>query len=332
MIFLISLFPIILYLLLISSLDGFSLCRTSKILKYLSWGVISCLTCTQIARMMPSIIIDNDGFIVIEEVMKALPIIVNVFKRKSAFFTETLTYGAAIGAGFSLVENIIYILVNPAFAFGDALIRGVGTSLIHIGCTALCGCCCLVLKHVFNNQPNAYGVIMGPAAMIPSLGIHFLYNQFFMSEFVQMFLVVIVFIVFFLIIFKIDRTQIHGWLDECIANDITLLASIKDGKMKETQAGQYLLAAKERFKPEVFFDICMYLSLFLELTIAAKSRVILNESGIEMPITPEEHKSNKEKLAELLSLRKAIGKSGHMLLSPLVNDDDKDEWVMKQLL
>lgn len=332
MIFLISLFPIIIYLLLITSLDGFSLCKKSKILKYLSWGVIICITCIQIARIVTEGFIQNHYFIIVEEVLKALPILVNVCRRKSAFFTETLTYGAAIGAGFSFVENIVYILTNADFAFGDALIRGVGTSLIHIGCTALCGCCCLVLKHMFNNWPNATAPGIAIIAMLPSLGIHFLYNQFLLSEFLQMFIVVILFLAIFLTIFKIDGAQIHSWLDECITNDIALLASMKEGRLKDTQTGKYLLEAKERFKPEVFFDICMYLSLYLELTISAKSRVILNESGIEMPITPEEHKSNREKIAELMNLRKAIGKSGNMLLSPLVNDEVKDEWVMKQLL
>jgi len=332
MIFLISLFPIITYLLLITSLDGFSLCGTKKILKYISWGVVSCLACVTISRLISEGFSQRSGFVIIEEIVKALPIIVNVSRRKSAFFTETLTYGAAIGAGFSFVENIIYILANPEFAIGDAVLRGLGTSLVHIGCTALWGCGYLVIKHIFNNWSNIAATIPGLLAMIPPIGIHYLYNQFLLPEFIQMFIVIVVFLAMFLSMFKIDKKEIHTWLDECIANDIVLLGSMKEGKLQETSTGKYLLEAKEKFKPEVFFDICMFLSLYLELSIAAKSRVILNESGLDIPITEQEHRANKEKIRELVNLRKSIGKSGIMLLSPFINDKAKDKWVIKELL
>lgn len=90
--------------------------------------------------------------------------------------------------------------------------------------------------------------------------------------------------------------------------------------------------AKERFQPDVFFDICVYLGLYLELSIAAKSRMIIKESGMNIPLSEEEHQANCDKLVELRSLRKSIGTSGILLLKPFINEKAADNWVMSELL
>ena len=115
-------------------------------------------------------------------------------------------------------------------------------------------------------------------------------------------------------------------------NDISLLASIREEDLKDTSVGEYLMEMRRKFQPEDFFDICAYLGLYLEMSIAAKSRMILKEAGMAVPISPESHQANLDKLTELKALRKNIGISGLMVLCPVINEKAVDEWVMGELL
>ncbi len=134
------------------------------------------------------------------------------------------------------------------------------------------------------------------------------------------------------IIYEIDSRLIHKWLDSCIFNDISLLVSIREDRFRETIAGKYLLKAREKFDPGTFFDICNYLRLYLELSIAAKSRMILREVGMDMPSDEKTHEDNIRKLTELKSLKGNISLTGRMLLKQIINERNEDSWVLEELL
>ena len=89
---------------------------------------------------------------------------------------------------------------------------------------------------------------------------------------------------------------------------------------------------RRRFQPEVFFDICAYIGLYLEMSIAANSRMIMKEAGIDITEPSGSHQKNLDRLAELKALRKSIGMSGLMVLRPVINEKTVDEWVMEELL
>jgi len=326
--YLISLLPMVLYLLLIKGMDGFSLARWSKIAECFIWGILACAICFFFGKAISY----SEGFPIVEELLKGAPLMAAVYKNRSAFFAETLIYGAAVGAGFSFLENILFVYLSPDFTLGDGMVRGIGTALLHIGCTALLASMALVFNRLSKEKSKAAQFLLGLASVLPSIIIHFLYNMFLLPVFVQMAVTVVLYIGLFIMIYSIDERLIHKWLDLCISNDISLYTSMKQGKLQTTNAGRYLLMAKDRFQPEVFFDICVYLGLYLEISIAAKSRMILKEAGLDTPLSEEEHKVSKAKIAELKELKKSIGKSGALLLSPFVNIKATDEWAMQELL
>ena len=68
------------------------------------------------------------------------------------------------------------------------------------------------------------------------------------------------------------------------------------------------------------------------MSIAAKSRMIMMEAGMDVPVTPEAHQENLDRLAELKALKKNIGMSGLMVLRPVINEKAVDEWVIGELL
>jgi len=335
MLYAISLIPIILYVAFIKAMDAIELANWKKTLECLVWGVSACIISFFLSRACP--FMQKDAVTPLaEEIFKALPLAIAVYRKRSAFFTETLIYGAAVGAGFALLENTLYICFNSDFTTGDAIIRGFGTSLLHMGCTALLSSAILVGTRISRNSVVFLKAISGLVAILPSWGIHLGYNTVLakglLPEFAMMIIVVIVIISLFLVIYEIDEKLIHKWLDLCIANDIALYTSVREGRLKDTNSGQYLIQAKKRFKPEVFFDILVYLDLYLEITIAAKSRMIMKDAGINIPLSESEHNANKDKITELNTLSRRIGKGGVRILKPIVDIKAVDEWAMKELL
>lgn len=129
-------------------------------------------------------------------------------------------------------------------------------------------------------------------------------------------------------IFKKNESNIHTWIDECLNNDVALLSSIKKGELSKTNAGKYLVSIKDAFSPEVFFDLCCYISEYLELSITAKSNLLLRQAGFPVQRTEK----TKARINELLALRKRIGKAGVEAVKPIVNIEDVDYWAVNALL
>jgi len=321
MLYLTSTLPILLYLLLIKGMDGLSLVRPGRLAECFLWGVGACLFCYEIPSS-PSV----------EEVMKALPLIVAILRGRSAFLSEAVLYGAALGAGFAFLENILYVAFSDGFTIGDAIVRGFGTSLLHIGCTLLAASFAMLSCRLARKRTIAIRAAVSLAGLLPSVAIHYIYNSFLLPEYIQMTIVVCFVTILAMCIFNLDSRLTIKWLDSCISNDISLLQSIRKGQLQNTNAGQYLLAAGEHFQKEAFFDICVYLGLYLELSIAAKSRMIMKEAEMDIRMSEQEHKSNNDKIMELSCLRKRIGKAGMLFLSPLVDSRAVDDWVISELL
>lgn len=330
MLYFICIIPIVLYLFLIKGMDGFSLGKISRIIESFVWGIAVCVTLFFAGRAMDN---ETDWLApMLEEILKALPLVFAVYKKRTAFFAETLIYGAAVGAGFSFLENIIYIALSPGFYLGDAIVRGFGTSLLHMGCTALCGSCFLLGSRFVMKRAFPLKALAAVAGLAPSFLIHFVYNLFLLPELAQLVLTIVLLLGLFLLIYAFDNRKIHDWLDLCINNDMMLLKSIREGKLSGTEAGEYLMQTRDRFKPEVFFDICVYLGLYLEMSIAAKSRMIMKEADIDVPVPEDVHKANMDKLTELHALEKNIGVSGLSVLRPVINTKAMDDWVLNSLL
>ena len=54
------------------------------------------------------------------------------------FFIDSVICGAAVGGGFSILENIFYLLLGDGITgIGTVLFRGLEVALIHMGCSAI---------------------------------------------------------------------------------------------------------------------------------------------------------------------------------------------------
>ena len=75
------------------------------------------------------------------------------------------------------------------------------------------------------------------------------------------------------------------------------------------------------------FDLYCFISLYTELSIKAKSLMMLKENDFVLPPDPEV----QEKLKELKNLRKQIGNAGYLAISPVLRMNRKDLWKLSML-
>ena len=314
----VSVIPLLLYLLVLKSLDSFRIVHWRWLVVCMAVGCGSCLVAWAFSEMSAALAVPFYAPL-IEEILKALVALCVMRLFRIVFFAEALCYGAAIGAGFSLVENVIYLYFSPDMLFATALFRGLGTSMLHIGCTALFLVLWLLAK---NNSRKPFFRFWG---IIPCLLIHALHNLHYFQPLIQMVAVVVIFLVVFLCVSNYNEKCIGKWLDLSMMNDIDLLSAIKEGALPDTKAGEYLMSVKEQFDPYVFLDMICYVQLYLELTITGKSRMMLRESGLLDEESEEEKAQYKAMLKEFDTLRGNIGKMGEIILRPIVKMTDEDK-------
>ena len=319
---LVSVIPLLLYLLVLKSLDSFSIVHWRWLLVCMAVGCGSCLVAWAFSEMSAALAVPFYAPL-IEEILKALVALCVMRLFRIVFFAEALCYGAAIGAGFSLVENIIYIYFSPDMLFATALFRGLGTSMLHIGCSSLF----LVLWLLAKN--NSWKSVFRLWGILPCILIHALYNLHHFQPLVQMVAVVVIFLVIFLCVSNYNEKCIGKWLDQSMMYDIDLLSAIKDGTLPDTKAGQYLMSVKEQFDPYVFLDMICYVQLYLELTITAKSRMMLRESGLLDAESEDDKSQRTAMLTEFNTLRGNIGKMGEIILHPIVKMTAEDKRLIE---
>lgn len=340
-----SLVPILLYLIVLRTFDAFSMVRWRTMGVWTAWGVVSALLLLCIVKASHA-----TGCAwtapwvspVIEEIVKAFPLLIIIWQRKAVFTAETQLYGEAIGGGFALVENVIYLHQFPNMSVATALVRGLGTGLLHMGCTALVATLMLlVVQHLSHRMTSAtlsshslhsiQALVALPLIFLPSMAIHTFHNVSPLSPMTFMIGMIVVFFMAFYLISCIGERSIIRWLDVSIGDDVQLIASLQQGKLAETKAGAYLTQLRHRFEPLVFFDMCVYVQLYLELLIKAKARIMLRDAGIKADETPQQKADRRACLNELDAIAHRIPKMGMQLLRPLIiHNADQDEWVLRR--
>lgn len=202
------------------------------------------------------------------------------------------------------------------------IIRGLGTALMHGGCTSLFAMIVVAAK---NRDQSEWASIV--VAFLTAYIIHSGFNHFYINPILQTLGITIIFPLVFILIFKQHESKLQTWLEIEFNSEIELLNMINKGELRSTKAGVYLGSLKGRFAGETIIDMYCYLSLYLELSIKAKRNVMLKESGFPAIIEDD----IETKLRELEQVRKQIGKVGELALSPLIRMNYRDLWKLNSL-
>ena len=325
---LLSILPVLLFLIFLFLLDSFKLVQKKILVFAVLWGIIS----AGLAYMLNNYIIDLSQLSLetyskyiapgTEEIIKSLFIFVLISRKKIGFMIDAVVYGFAVGTGFALVENSLYIYNFPDVSIAVGIIRGFGTAFMHGGCTAL-----LALMLINSKNTEASFLKHSFIAFIAIYLIHSAFNHFYVHPLLQTVGIIVLLPLIFILIFNRNEKQLQHWLEMEFSSEIELLQMINKGQLSETRAGEYLTSLKTRFSPEIIVDMYCYIRLYLELSIKAKRNLMLRENGF--PMIQED--DIEDKLQELHVLKKQIGKVGEITLAPLIRMNYRDLWKLSLL-
>ena len=340
MLFAVSLIPIIVYIIFIYKIDHFALISIKRLLLLALIGMLTALACFGLFLLTDRVISGKSADIihpVIEELVKSIPLLILAFRKRIAFFIDSVICGAAVGGGFSFLENTFYLVLGDSVDLSTGLFRGLEVALIHMGCSAIIAAGMMMAVRQIERKRSRTAmswndIIKTTALFVAALAFHVFHNMFQFTPIMQFFWVLAVMIGMIAVVYFYDIDMTHRWLDKGLDMQINLLRSIEGGHLLNTPTGTFLESVKELFPPNVYFDIICYVRLLIELSVAAKTRFMLHEVGMDEPLEANKKELYMSQFVELGELEKNIGPSAKMTIAPIVKLSPADTQALNNLL
>ena len=324
-----ALLPVLVFLGALRLLDSYKLVSLRKVGAALGAGAVAAVVClglnTLIIHQFPEYLdrYARFGAPVLEELAKAAFWIFLIATARVAFMVDSAICGFAVGAGFALVENVLFLRMLQEGGLGIWLLRGFGTAVMHGGVAAIGA-----LISVYLSESRQWrGVHQFAPGLVAAMILHSFFNQGVLSPAGSMVATVAGLPLLFVIVFYFSDRSLHRWLGGKLDQDIDMIAMIASGEFKRTPQGAYLMSLNDAFPPEVRGDMLTLLHLTLEMSARAKGALMLREAGFELPpdLTLEAH------FRELRYLEKSIGPTGMLAVRPLLSQSPRDLWEMHHL-
>ena len=341
MLFVAAILPVVIYIFIVYKIDNFSLINVKNLFLQVLCGMVAALVCFGLFQLTGLILSENQSDFfnpVLEEIIKAIPLLWFATRKKIVFFIDSVICGAAIGGGFSILENIFYLLLGNEMGIGTVLFRGLEVALIHMGCSAIIAAGLMLGIRLILRSRSRLPIKNSDALMVISLLVvapvlHVCHNTFHFNPLVQFIFVIGTMGGLLVWTYFYDVEMIHRWLDTGLDKQLSLLDSIKKGHLSDTPTGHFLQSVKDAFPPEDFFDMICFVQLHVRLSVASRSRVMLWESGLErdLPLTDEMKELILSQYTEYRLLEKRLGNTARMTIAPIVKYDPAEYKALEDL-
>ena len=341
MLFVAAILPVVIYIFIVYKIDNFSLINVKNLFLQVLCGMVAALVCFGLFQLTGLILSENQSDFfnpVLEEIIKAIPLLWLATRKKIVFFIDSVICGAAIGGGFSILENIFYLLLGNEMGIGTVLFRGLEVALIHMGCSAIIAAGLMLGIRLILRSRSRLPIKNSDALMVISLLVvapvlHVCHNTFHFNPLVQFIFVIGTMGGLLVWTYFYDVEMIHRWLDTGLDKQLSLLDSIKKGQLSDTPTGHFLQSVKDAFPPEDFFDMICFVQLHVRLSVASRSRVMLWESGLErdLPLTDEMKELILSQYTEYRLLEKRLGNTARMTIAPIVKYDPAEYKALEDL-
>jgi len=325
----IALAPVALLLFVFDRLDAFNLISMREIAVLLSvGGALAALSFLANLRVMDGFPIGFSAYSryvapVVEETMKAAPIIYLFARNRLGFKVDAAIAGFAVGAGFSAVENIWYLFLITDANVTAWLVRGFGTAIMHGGATAIFA----IISHEMTERQAEGAAVhyrFDPLLFVPGLliamAIHSAFNHFPHEPLVIMAMTLLLApATIFLALIRSDRAT-QQWLKADRAAHQKLLAEIRAGQFAESPRGHAVKDAANRLGAKSASDALAYAELKTELIYAA-------QAGAPSEIDA----ADREKLGRLRALERRLGRSVIAAIETQLAFSRNDLWELSRL-
>ena len=328
---LVGMLPVLIFLGALLYLDSYKLVKLSSVVGSVAAGaLVACASYFLNGAILSQSDIDWDRFSrylapLIEESLKGL-VIIGLFRLgRIGFLVDAAIFGFAVGAGFSILENVYYFVFHMAQddGLGTWIIRGFGTATMHGGATAIFA----VTSLNFLDHPTRRGALALVPGFLLAYVVHSAYNHAFLAPIYETVSVMTALPLLLLVVFRQSEKAVGNWLGTGFDADTQMLELINSGELSDAPVGKYLSTLRHKFHGPVVADILCYVRLHTELALRAKGVLMMRAGGFEVAIDDE----TRDKFTELRYLERSIGKTGRMAVRPILRMTRKDLWQLYML-
>ena len=331
-----ALVPVLILLAIFVWLDAFKLMSLKEILLLLVLGGIAAVAVYPISgRLIDALPIgfsNYSRFVApwVEEAFKASIVIMLFGLNRIGYKLDAVISGFAIGAGFSVVENIIYLMIYPDYGAGTWLVRGLGTAVMHGTTLAMLA----AIAHELSERETrkaASEFDFRPWWFIPgyliAVAIHTAFNQFPDRPLIAMMGAIVFAPIALIGIFQLGTAEAQRWLTAERAVHNGQLEALRAGRWPDVPSAGKVAALAQRLGPEAEKRIRRYWELKAYLVSEAEETMMEEAEG-DASFDAEQIQAA---FHELEGLRKALGRSAFTAMNSLLPFSRNDEWEVSEL-
>jgi RsiW-degrading membrane proteinase PrsW (M82 family) len=317
-------------------LDAFALMSLKEVSVLLLLGAIGALAAWPVSgRLLDTLPIGfslYSRFIApwIEEAIKAASIILLFRMNRIGYKLDAVISGFAIGAGFSVVENIVYLTIFPDYGTGTWLVRGFGTAIMHGTTLAVLA----AIAHEFAERETREAAADYDFSLmwfVPGYGVavalHTAFNQFPDRPMISMMGAILVAPIALIAILNFGTAEAQRWLATECAEHKAQLEALRAGRWPDGPAGKKIAALAERLGPEAMKRVRRYWELQAWL-VAEAEETMMEEAAGDAEL---DSSAVSAAFAELDGLKRALGRSTFAAVQALLPFSRNDLWEVSEL-
>jgi len=331
-----ALIPVLVMLAIFVWLDAFKLMSLGEIVVLLILGGIAALVAYPISGrfidVLPIGFSNYSRFVApwIEEALKASAMIVLFRLNRVGYKLDAVISGFAIGAGFSVVENIFYLVAFPFYASGTWLVRGLGTAVMHGTTLALLAAIAHELAERETREAAGdfdFHLWWFAPGYLVAVAIHTVFNQFPDRPLLAMLGASIFAPIAIIAVFYFGSAEAQRWLVDESATHRAQVEALRADRWPDGAAGAKIAALADRLGPETAKRIKRYWELQAWL-IAEAEEAMMEEAAGGAEFNAAEIRAA---IAELDGLKRALGRSRFTAMNALLPFSRNDYWELAEL-
>ena len=332
----VALVPVLVLLGIFTALDSFRLMSLREVLVLLVLGGLAAGICYPITGKMIDTLPIGFNFYSryiapwIEELVKGILVVILFRLNRVGYKLDAVISGFAIGAGFSVIENIIYLVRFPDYGAGTWLVRGLGTAVMHGTTLAVLA----ASAHEFSERETReqagrfeFRIWWFIPGYLGAVAIHTLFNQFPGQPMVAMMGSILIAPALIIAVLNFGTGEAQQWLAaEFVAHQAQLRA-LEAGEWPPGPATRRIAALADRLGASAGARIRDYWRLQAWL-VAEAEQVLIEENEGDVSLDAERIRSA---FTDLERLKRELGPSTFAALKPLLPFSRNDYWELSEL-
>ena len=265
----------------------------------------------------------------IEEALKAIAIISLFRFNRIGFKLDAVISGFAVGAGFSLVENVLYLMRFPEMPPAVWMVRGLGTAVMHGTTLAIMAAIAHELAERETREAAAdydFNPLWFVPGFLAAVAIHTLFNQFPAQPMLAMLGTLIVAPLALMAIFRFGAGEARQWLMVERETHRAMLETLSAGHFPDDPGGRRIAALAARSDTHTGDMIREYWQVLTRLVLTSEE-TLLEQSADSERIEAD----SAAAFARLGELKRALGRSTMAALTPLLPFSRNDYWELSEL-